>query len=370
MKSKNPINRRKFIGTSAAAAASITVVPRHVLGGVGYVAPSDKITVANIGCGTQGLREMPEMLRNPDLQVVAVCDVNKFTTDYLDWSAEGIRNSIRRTLEDANWGANYQGIPGGRDIGKEYVEAYYGKNMASGTYSGCKSYEDYRELLEKETDIDVVKIMTPDHHHAYLALAAMKKGVHVVTHKPIANRMSEGRLVIEEAKKSKVKTHLLAWSERPEYGLVLKWIREGVIGDLKEIHNWSYRPVWEQWPSRPKESKPIPGGFNWELWLGPVPDMPYHPYYTHNRFRGWYDFGGGSVADMGHYSLFPLFLAFGIDTPPVAAKAYGTTHRYVDGNTYKWVENDVAFPLSSLIQIEFPEQKQVPAFDLFWYDGA
>jgi len=370
MNSKNSMNRRKFIGSAAATAATITIVPRHVLGGVGYVAPSDKITVANIGCGTQGLREMPGLLQNPDIQVVSVCDVNRLTTDYLDWSPQGIRNSMRRTLEDPNWGSNYKGIAGGRDIGKEYVEKYYGKNQPSGTYKGCSSYEDYRELLEKESDVDVVKIMTPDHHHAYLAIAAMKKGKHVVTHKPIANRMSEGRLTIETALKSNVKTHLLAWSDRPEHALILKWIKDGVIGNLKEIHNWSYRPVWEQWPTRPKESMPVPDGFNWELWLGPVPDLPYHPYYTHNRFRGWYDFGGGSVADMGHYSLFPLFQAFGVDKPPVAAKAYGTTHRYVDGNTYKWVEDKAGFPYSSLIQLEFPKQKELPAFDLFWYDGG
>lgn len=370
MESKKSMNRRKFIGSTVATAAAITVVPRHVLGGPGYVAPSDKITVANIGCGTQGLREMPGMLQNPDLQVVAVADVNKFTTDYLDWSPQGIRNGIRRTLENPEWGANYKGIPGGRDIGKEYVETYYGKNSASGTYKGCSSYEDYRELLEKEPDVDAIKIMTPDHHHAHLAVWAMNKGKHVITHKPIANRMSEGRLAIETAKKSDVKTHLLAWSNMPDHEYILKWIQDGVIGNLKEIHNWSYRPVWEQWPMRPKESKPIPDGFNWELWLGPVPDMPYHPYYTHNRFRGWYDFGGGSIADMGHYSFFPLFLNLGIDKAPVAAKAYGTTHRYVDGNTYKWVENDFSFPLSSLIQLEFPEQKHLPAFDLFWYDGG
>jgi hypothetical protein len=370
METRKSMNRRKFISSAAATAATITVVPRYVLGGTGYVAPSDKITVANIGCGTQGLREMPWLLQNPDIQVVAVCDVNKLTTDYLDWSPEGLRNSIRNTLGDPDWGAGYKGIPGGRDIGKEYVETYYGKIKPSGTYSGCRSYEDYRELLEKEPDIDAVKIMTPDHHHAFLAIAAMKKGKHVITHKPIANRMYEGRLAIETAERSGVKTHLLAWSERPEYNLILQWINDGVIGNLKEIHNWSYRPVWEQWPTRPKESKPVPDGFNWELWLGPVPDLPYHPYYTHNRFRGWYDFGGGSIADMGHYSLFPLFLAFGIDTPPVSAKAYGTTHRYVDGNTYKWIENDVAFPLSSLIQIEFPQQKTLPAFDLLWYDGG
>lgn len=364
MGSRKSINRRKFISSAVATAATITVVPRYVLGGPGYIAPSEKITIANIGCGTQGLREMPALLQNPEIQVVAVCDVNRLTDDYLDWSPEGIRTTIRNALNDPGWGAGYQGIPGGRDIGKELVAKYYGN------WTPCKSYEDYRELLEKEPGIDAIKIMTPDHHHAHLAIAAMKKGKHVITHKPIANRMYEGRLAIETAKSSGVKTHLLAWSERPEYDLILKWINDGAIGKLKEIHNWSYRPVWEQWPSRPKESKPIPDGFNWELWLGPVPDMPYHPFYTHNRFRGWYDFGGGSIADMGHYSLFPLFLTFGIDKPPVSAKAYGTTHRYVDGNTYKWVKNDVAFPLSCLIQLEFPEQKNLPAFDLFWYDGG
>jgi hypothetical protein len=98
------INRRKFIGAAVATTATISIVPRHVLGGKGFVAPSDKITVANIGCGTQGLREMPDMLQNEEMQVVAVCDVNKSTTDYLDWSANGIRNGIRRTLGDDAWG--------------------------------------------------------------------------------------------------------------------------------------------------------------------------------------------------------------------------------------------------------------------------
>jgi hypothetical protein len=370
MKNKSKINRRTFMGAAGATAATISIIPRHVLGGPGQVAPSDKITVANIGCGTQGLREMPGLLQNEDLQVVAVADPNKFTTNYLDWSPNGIRNTIRRTLEEPEWGSNYTGIPGGRDIGKEFVEKYYGKNKPSGNYSGCVSYEDYRELLDKEKDIDAVKIMTPDHHHAFLSIEAMKKGKHVITHKPIANRIHEWKKVYETAQKSKVITHLLAWSERPEYRLIKQWIDDGVIGTLKEIHNWSYRPVWEQWPSRPKDTPPIPDGFNWALWLGPVQDIPYHPHYTHNVFRGWYDFGGGSIADMGHYSLFPLFRTLGIETPPIAAKAYGTTHRYVDGNTYKWMENDVSFPLSSLIQLKFPEQENLPAFDLFWYDGG
>lgn len=370
MSIKKNMKRRDFLSSTAAAATTFSIVPRHVLGGEGHVAPSDKITVVNIGCGTQGLREMPGLLQHPDLQVVAVCDPVKVSTDYLDWSAHGIRNGIRNTLGVPEWGAGYQGIPGGRDIGQEYVEKYYGKNKPSGTYKGCTAYEDYRELLENERDLDVIKIMTPDHLHARIAIDAMQKGKHVITHKPIANRMHEARKTIETAEKTKVITHLLAWSDRPEPALIKQWIDDGVIGELKEIHNWSFRPVWPQWTSIPTEKPPVPKGFNWDLWLGPVPDRPYHPNYTHNVFRGWYEFGGGSIADMGHYSLFPLFRALGIDTPPVSAKAYGTTTRTVKDQVCIPVNNDVAFPHSCMIRMKFPKQKTLPAFDLIWYDGG
>jgi hypothetical protein len=148
------------------------------------------------------------------------------------------------------------------------------------------------------------------------------------------------------------------------------WMDAGLIGDLQEIHNWSYRPVWQQWTSRPTASQPIPEGFNWQLWLGPVPDMPYHKQYTHNVFRGWYEFGGGSIADMGHYSLFPLFETLGIDRSPVSVRAYGTTTREEINQVYQWVKNEVAFPASCTIKWKFPEQATLPAFDLFWYDGG
>ncbi len=214
MKSKKNMNRREFIGTAAAATAAFTVVPRHVLGGPGYVAPSDKINLAYIGCGTQGLREMVELLPNPNLQIVTVCDPNKFTTNYVDWSLEGIRNSIREVLEDKEWGKNLDGIPGGRDVGQEVVDKYYSLKQPSGTFKGCTSYADFRELLEKEKGIDAVKVMTPDHLHGTISIAAMKKGKHVVIHKPIANRVYEARLTIETARKTGVVTHLLAYSKR------------------------------------------------------------------------------------------------------------------------------------------------------------
>lgn len=364
------MDRREFLAKAASFAAAFSIVPSHVVSGTGHIPPSDQITVANIGCGTQGLREMGRMLQHPNIRVVSVCDVNKFSTDYIDWSPFGLRDNIRNVLEDNSWWVNVPGIPGGRDPAREYVERYYAKNKPSGSYRGCSSYEDFRELLEKENDLDAVKIMTPDHTHASIAIAAMEKGIHVITHKPISNKLLEGRKVIEKAQKTDVFTHLLAWSERPEYRQIKAWIDEGIIGDLREIHNWSYRPVWEQWTKRPQNEISIPDGFNWELWLGPVPDMPFHPNYTHNSFRGWYDFGGGSVADMGHYSLFPLFETLIITRPPMSIRAFGTTTREAVGQVYQWVNNDVAFPASCTIKWKFPEQPTLPPFDLIWYDGG
>jgi hypothetical protein len=370
MTASKRINRRKFLGSAAAASLAFTIVPRHVLGGQGFVAPADKITLGYIGCGTQGLREMTSLITDPEIQIVAVCDPNKFTTDYVDWSPYDVRNGIRNALGDKSWGEGLTGIPGGRDVGQEFVQKYYGKSKPSGTYKGCTSYSDFRELLEKEKDINAIKIMTPDHLHATVAIASMKKGKHVVTHKPIANRIKEFRLTVETAKNTGLSTHLLAWSQRSGYEVVKKWIKEGIIGNLKEIHNWSNRPMWPQWQTNPTDTPPVPKDFSWDLWLGPVPDRPYHPTYTHAVFRGWYDFGAGSIADMGHYSLFPLFLTLGINTPALSAEAYGTTTCAIRDGVSVGVANDVAFPLSCIIRFKFAAQSELPPFDLFWYDGG
>lgn len=371
MCAQKKLNRRNFIGKvagSSAAATAFSIVPRSVLG-KGHVPPSDRILVANIGCGTQGLREMPELLQHPHVQVVAICDVNEYSTDYLDWSPRGLLNSLQQTLGQPDWGAFIKGIPGGRAFAQKFVEDYYARQQKT-SYKGVRAYEHYRELLEKETDIDVVKIMTPDHHHGWMALEAIKKGIGVVTHKPIANRLAEGRMVIDAARQQQVPTHLLAWADKPNYRLIKQWIDDGVIGTLQEIHNWSYRPVWPQYMGRPQDSRPVPEGFNWQAWLGPEKDRPYHPHYTHNVFRGWYDFGGGSIADMGHYSLFPLFEILGVTTAPHSAKAYGTVYRTTEQQVCREVKNDAAFPYSCTYKFQFPQQDKLPAFDLFWYDGG
>jgi Oxidoreductase family, C-terminal alpha/beta domain/Oxidoreductase family, NAD-binding Rossmann fold len=367
---KKKVSRRAFLDATTKASLAFTIVPRHVLGGRGYVAPSDKLTLAYIGCGTQGLREMTELILNPALQIVAVCDPNKMSTNYVDWSPDEIRDLIRKTIADPSWGAHLNGIPGGRDVGQELVNKYYGRTTGSGAYKGCRAYADFRELLEVEKDFDAVKIMTPDHHHATIAIASMKKGKQVVIHKPIANRMYEARLSIETARKTGVSTHLLAYSKIAGDQLVSQMIQDGAIGKLQEIHNWSNRPVWPQWTSNPTEEVPLPDGFDWDLWLGPVPHRPYHPNYTNCVFRGWYDFGAGSIADMGHYSLWPLFLTLGIKTAPLSAEACGTTTCAITNHVSDEVINNVAFPYSCMVRFKFPQQASLPAFDLYWYDGG
>ena len=370
MKTTKNLSRRQFIGSAAAASAAFTIVPRYVMGGQGYVAPSDKLTIAYIDCGTQGIREMASLITDPTVQIVTVCDPNKMSTNYVDWSPFEIRNLVRKATGEEKWGENLTGIPGGRDVGQYLVNKYYARTTNTPSYNGCTSYADFRELLEKEKDINAVKIMTPDHLHATVALAAFKKGKHVVTHKPIANRMKEARVLIDTAKKTGLSSHLLAWSKRPAYDVIKKMIQDGAIGTLKEIHNWSNRPVWPQWQTNPTENVPTPEGLDWQLWLGPVPDRPYHPNYTNAVFRGWYDFGAGSIADMGHYSLFPLFLTLGINSPAKSAEAYGTTTCTIDKQVSRGVRNDVAFPLSCIVRFKFDKQAELPPFDLFWYDGG
>jgi len=362
------INRRKFMG-SAAAAGAFSVVPRHVLGGAGHVAPSEKITLAHIGMGTQGFRELGSLLAEPRIQIVAVCDPNTDSNDYVEWGKNSVRNGIRTYLGKPAWRESGNGCPGGREVGREVVDTYYANRRSGENFKACSAYADFRELLEKEKDLDAVKIMTPDHLHATISIAAMNKGRHVLVHKPLANRMHEGRLVVETARKTKVATHLLAYGSGAGNGAISAQIKAGAIGALREIHNWTNRPVWPQYTQIPTDTPPVPKGFDWDLWLGPAVDRPYHPHYTHTVFRGWYDFGGGSMADMGIYSLWPVFTALDLGVP-VSAEAWATHTCSIVDQVSRRVNNDFAYPAACTIRLEFAARGEMPALDLFWYDGG
>jgi predicted dehydrogenase len=363
------LSRRKFLLTGGAAATAFAVAPRHVLGGPGFVAPSEKVTLAYIGCGTQGLREMLGILTMPEIQLVAVCDPVKEGYDYVDWSKDGLRSEIAKALNQPDWKKQQPGIPGGREIAKEIIETSYAGQREQDQFKGCAAYADFRELLEKEKDLNAVKVMTPDHLHATIAIAAMKKGKHVMMHKPLANRLHEARLVIERARATSVATHFLPASDGANIRAIKQWIDDGAIGTLRQIHNWSNRPVWPQYGSLPADQPPIPENFDWQLWLGPSRDRPYHPNYTNAVFRGWYEFGGGAVADMGHYSLWPVFRLFDLDSP-VAVESRPTHICALDGHVPHKVQNDYSFPASCTIRFKFAAKPNRSALDLFWYDGS
>ena len=308
------MNRREFLET-ASASACFTILPRHVIAGSGVVPPSDKITLAHIGTGTEGLREMPRLMANPEIQIVAVCDPSKHAVGYRDWGKDDLLNELRTVLDKPEWMAGTEGtVPGGSDVAQSFVDTYYANERPAGSFKGCSSYADFRELLDKEKDVDAVKIMTPDHLHGIISITCMKRGKHVIMHKPIANRLQEAKLVIDTARETRVATHFMPWEANGSMDQVMAWINGGTIGDLREVHNWTNRPVWPQYTTIPS-AVPIPDGFDWDLWLGPEAERPYSPDYTHMVFRGWYDFGGGSMADMGHYSLWTVFNALELGSP-------------------------------------------------------
>ena len=365
------LSRRQLMltGGAAAAAAAFTIVPRHVLGGAGFVAPSEKITLACIGFGTQAIREIGGILASPDVQVVAVCDVEKDGVNYLEWGKNEIRNGIRRLIGNPTWREGSNHVPGGRDVGKEVVETYYAKQRGKEHYKGCATYVDFRELLDKEKDVTAVKVMTPDHTHATISIAALKKGMNVIVHKPLANRLLEARAVIETARSKKIATHFMPASEGAGQKQAVDMIKNGAIGTLREIHNWSMRPMWPQFPTLPTDTPPVPAGFDWTLWLGPSLDRPYHPNYTHTNFRGWYEFGGGSIADMGHYSLWPLFQLLDLESP-ISVESTPSHVCTVSDDICQRIKNDYSFPAACTIRMRFAPKGERAALDIFWYDGG
>jgi hypothetical protein len=364
------LDRREFLAATSAAAMTFSIVPSQVLGGPGRVPPSEKINVAYIGAGTQGVRQLMEALPREELKVTCICDPNADSTDYVEWGKHEIRDKVRAFLKRSDWGEGVLGCRCGREVGREIVEGYYGANTLAGQYRGCTTYSDFRELLDKEKDTDALYIMTPEHLHGAIALAAMKRGKHVIQHKTLANVLYEARLSRDTARKTSLATHMFCASAKASTSTICEWIAAGAIGEVCEVHNWSYRPIWPQgMVERPKDQPPVPAGMDWDLWLGPVPHLPYHPAYTHAVFRGWYDFGSGALGDMGNYSFFQIWKILKLGVPTSVEAGRDQYWAIVDN---RWIkqENTVSFPRASVIRFEFPARESMPPVTLTWYDGG
>ncbi len=365
MPKPRPVSRRAFL-EQGASTAGVTLVARHVLGGPRHVPPSDRITLGYVGVGTQGLRQLMPALERQDLRVVAVCDPNRRSEDYVEWSRFELRDKLRAFLSDPAWAAGARACPCGREVGREIVDRHY--RAAAG--AGCRAYADFRELLAREKDLDAVYVMTPDHLHATIALAAMKAGKHVITHKPLANVLGEAQLVIRAARETGAATHMFCSSALESTAELTEWLDAGAIGPVREVHNWSARPYWPQgMTSLPAATVPVPEGLDWDLWLGPVPHRPYHPAYTHAVFRGWYDFGTGALGDMGHYSFFQIFKMLRLGSP-LSVEASRSQYWKIDDLLWRKQTTAVAYPQASLVRWEFPERQGLPPLALHWYDGG
>jgi predicted dehydrogenase len=360
------VSRRALLG-----AAAFTIVPRHVLGRP-FVPPSDRIHLATIGLGRQGQAVTMSLLPRQEVQVVAVCDVNRGSKDYMEYGDNALLTAARRLL-----GAGYEkwaedlASPGraqltrefssslgmgGREPAKRFVEAYYASRKDA-AYKGCTAYRDYRELLENQKDLDAVYVATPDHWHAPISIAAMRKNKAVLCQKPMAHSIADARRMAHVARETKVATGLPVNNPSTENTrLISSWIADGAIGPVREVHNWSARPYWPQGIERPKEVQPVPDGLDWDMWVGPAPERPFNKAYLPFVWRGWYDFGCGSFGDMGCYSFAGVFKILGL-TPPTTVEASSSE------------SFDETYPKSSIVRLEYPPRNGRPAVKMAWYDG-
>jgi len=366
------LSRRKFVGQSAATAMAFSIVPRYVLGGPGFVPPSDKVNIAFIGVGSQGLRVMLHFLKELDVQGVAVCDPNKSSADHPQWDTHEFCKSVRSLLGvDSGWDWLSPDQPiqlthslrvtsgvAGREPCQQIVNGYYGAQKTSGKYTGCAAYSDYRELLEKQKGVDAVVVCTTDNLHAAVSAAAMKKGKHVFCQKPLTHTIYEARRLAEIARGTGVATQIAVGNQASESTrLLCEWIWDGAIGPVREVHNWSSRPYWPQGIERPKEAQPVPDGLDWDLWLGPAAERPFHHAYVPFVWRGWGDFGCGALGDMGSYSYDTIFRVLKLEAP-VSVEA-SSSERYEE-----------TYPLASIVRYNFAARGDMPAVKFTWYDGG
>ncbi len=311
------MNRRTFTKKALAGLASITVVPRHVLGGPQHKAPGDKLNIAGIGVGSQGkynLRHCEEE------NIMALCDVDS---------------------------------------------AYAAETFKS--YPNAARYEDFRVMFDKEKEIDAVVIATPDHTHAVIAMMAIEAGKHIYCQKPLTHTVHEARLITKAARQHRIQTQMGNQGHSSEHIRLLKeWLDDGAIGKVREVHAWTDRPVggkpWSTFliQEKPEETPPVPDTLNWDLWIGPASWRPYHPDYHPRQWRSWIDFGTGSLGDMGCHILDPAFYALDLGMP-----------ESINATSTHW-QNDISsqtYPRASIVRYQFPARGEKPSVKLTWYDG-
>ncbi len=331
---QRPINRRQFLGTSALAAAAFTVVPRHVLGGARFVAPSETVNIAIVGVGGQGRTNARALFQEKDARIIAIAD----PIEYHDLTP-----------------FYYQGAAGRKPV-KAEIEKQYSATIPN---FRCAEYEDFRVMLEKEKDIDAVLCATPDHNHAFVSVTAMRLGKHVYCEKPLTHNVWEARKVAQVAQETGVATQMGNQGHSGEgIRATCEWIWDGAIGNVREVHGWTKAGRWgRERGGRPKEA-PVPAGVNWDLWIGTREPRPYSPAYTPVTWRDFWAFGSAPIGDMACHNLDPAFWALDLREPiSIEASCPGE------------VDSEMC-PFGTIYRYKFGSRGNMPPVEVTWYDGG
>ncbi|WP_417360833.1 Gfo/Idh/MocA family protein [Galbibacter sp.] len=321
-KTDSSSSRRNFIKTTALA-SSFMIVPRHVLGGVGFVAPSDRLNIAAIGAGGKGHSDITNASVGGRERVVALCDV--------DFSG-----SAAKTVEK---------------------------------FPKAKLYADFREMLDKEKDLDAVTISTPDHVHGPAAKYAMERGKHVYVQKPMTHNIREARMLTEMARSEKIVTQMgNQGASNPLHKLVQGWIDSGKLGKISKVEVWTNRPVWPQGGAMPSaDPSKKPEALNWDLWLGPAKQTPYIPNIHPFNWRGWWDYGTGALGDVGCHLIDIPFRSLGLMYPTAAECSVSSVYSQMWTPDY----HPEGCPPSSFITLNFDAtEKSNSPIVMTWSDGG
>jgi predicted dehydrogenase len=307
-------SRRAFIKKAGMASAGITIIPRNALGGPGFTSPSDKLNIAGIGIGGKGHVNLKAMSTE---NIVALCDV--------DW---------------------------------KYASSCFNE------FPGAKKYYDWRQMYdEMGKSFDAVMVSTADHTHALIAAHALTMGKHVYCQKPLTHSVYESRLLTKLAAEYKVATQMGNQGNSGDgVRQLCEWIWNNEIGEIREVHAWTDRPIWPQGIERPAKEMPVPKTMKWDLFIGPAPMRPYHEIYTPWNWRGWWDFGTGAFGDMACHVLDPVFRALKLGYPE---KVRGSST----------LINTESAPHAETVEFSFPARDNMPRFAMppvkvRWYDGG
>ena len=328
------LSRRDLL-KSVAATAAFTIVPRHVLGGPKFVPPSEKINIAIVGAGGQGLHNARQLFPEKDCQIIALAD------PFEEWNLMKFY---------------FKSIAGRGPVKKAVEEAYKERTP---NYK-CAEYIDFREMLEKEKAIDAVLCATPDHLHAYVSILSMRAGKHLFCEKPLTHNISEARAVLKVAKETGVMTQMGNMGHsRDSIRDTVEWLRAGAIGKVSEVKVWVPNSRWN--PSLtgvPTNEEAVPKGGNWDLWLGPRASRPYNSAYCPVTWRDFWTFGTAAMGDFGCHDLDSSMWALGLETPDC-----------VEGYPAGPTNADIC-PWGSVLYFHFPKRGDQPAVKITWTDGG